>query len=223
MKNAHLRIGILRLSWRIRDTHVDVRVHLDRFIGERSRDNRIRAHLISVFGGDADIAAVAAAVNEESWFTVWGAELETLETSLGKDAECYRSSITVPGRKRAVRHLVAISRDLADTRRGGNPGARRTVLCDDRAPFVLYRTAVRFGLPVLPEWSDWFCEELSRQRLMVPLIGHGCRPVLVRGTKKRFLRWIGNALKAGRIQIPDDLAAIRWPRQTTFLNGPFGS
>lgn len=221
MKNAHLRIGVLRLSRRMRDTRVDVRVHLDRFIGERGRDNRIRAHLISVFGGDADVAAVAASVNEESWFSVSGSGLDRLDTSLGKDAECFRGSINVSGRKRAVRHLVAISRDLTDTRRGGNPGARRTVLCDDRAPFVLYRTAVRFGLPALPEWSDWFCEELSREDHLVPLIGIGCQPVLVRGTKKRFLRWIGNALKAGRIRIPDDLSAIRWPRQSTFLNGPF--
>ena len=219
MKNAHLRMGTLRLRRRMKDTTVDVRVLLDRFIGEPAREQRVRTHLISVFGGDAEVAAVAAAVSEGSWFTVSGPGLAASETSLGEEAECFRGTISVPGRKRPVRHLVAVSKNLAETRRGGgNPGARRTVLCDDGALFVLYRLGVRFGLPVLPEWSDWFAEELARRHVSVPLIGLGCRPLLVRGTKKRFLGWIGHALKHGRIEIPDEVGAVRWPRQATFLS-----
>ncbi len=62
MKNAHLRMGTLRLRRRMKDTTVDVRVRIDRFIEEPAREQRVRAHLISVFGGDAEVAAVAAAV-----------------------------------------------------------------------------------------------------------------------------------------------------------------
>jgi hypothetical protein len=58
-------------------------------------------------------------------------------------------------------------------------------------------------LPVLPDWSSWFSEELVRKRAIQPLIGFGCQPVVVTGTKKRFLGWIGGALKRRRIQIPE--------------------
>jgi hypothetical protein len=84
------------------------------------------------------------------------------------------------------------------------------VLCDGDPEFLLYRLAVRFGLPVLPEWSEWFGRELERHKAIEPLIGVGCRPVLVKGTKKRFLGWIGHALNRGVIQIPADGRASVW-------------
>ena len=57
----------------------------------------------------------------------------------------------VSNRERPVRHLVAISSDLAKTKPGADRGGARTVLCDDDPVFVLYRVAVRFGLPVVPD------------------------------------------------------------------------
>jgi hypothetical protein len=33
---------------------------------------------------------------------------------------------------------------------------------------------------------------------------------LVKGTKKRFLGWIGHALKCGAIRIPDDNRLLPW-------------
>ena len=53
--------------------------------------------------------------------------------------------------------------------------------------FVLYRLSERFGLPVVPEWADWFTRELKRRRAMSALAGIGCSPVLVSGTKAKFL------------------------------------
>ena len=44
---------------------------------------------------------------------------------------------------------------------------------------------------------------LERKNAIDPLIGIGCTPVVVKGTKKRFLGWMGHALKRGAIKIPE--------------------
>src|SRR5206468_4148748 len=85
-----------------------------------------------------------------------GPEVSRLMIRLGEEAEVFRSSISIPGRRRPLRHLVAVSEELSKTRAGGNPNARRTILCDDDRAFLLYRIGARFGLPVLAEWSDGF-------------------------------------------------------------------
>ncbi len=205
-------MGTLQFRKVTRDTTIDVRLWMDRLIAEREDDAhaRAKAHLISVFGGDQEIAAISAAVTEESCFEVHGPGIPALTVALGADAETFRASISVPGRKRPVHHLVAISKELALTRAGGEPKARRTVLCANVPSFVLYRLAVRFGLPVLPDWSEWFHRELTRRRAIQALIGLGCEPVLVSGTKKRFLAWIGQGLKRRQIKIPDGLDTPLW-------------
>ena len=76
-----------------------------------------------------------------------------LMITLGKEAEAFRGSISIQGRKRPLRHLVVLSEELSGTRAGGNPSARRTILCNDDRAFVLYRIGVRFGLPVLARIS----------------------------------------------------------------------
>jgi hypothetical protein len=48
---------------------------------------------------------------------------------------------------------------------------------------VLYRISQRFGLPVVPEWAGWFNEEIARRRAIKTLIGLGCSPMLVSGTR----------------------------------------
>ena len=154
--------------------------------------------------------SISAAIAEEGCFQVQGPSIPALSVSLGADAETFRASIPVPGRKRPVRHLVAISKELAQTRAGGDPTARRTVLCANTPSFVLYRLAVRFGLPVLPDWSEWFHKEIVPRRAIQQLIGLGCEPVLVNGTKRRFLAWIGHGLRRHQIEIPDGLETPLW-------------
>ena len=105
---------------------------------------------------------------------------------------------------------MAISAELAKTRPGAQPEGKRTVLCDDDPTFVLYRVAQRFGLPVGPEWAGWFKEELSRRGAITPLLGLGCSPVLVRGTKKMVLKWIGSALRQRRIGFPESNGPVQW-------------
>ena len=210
-------MGMLQFTKITRDTTIDVRVRVDRAIAEHEADKRSsRCHLLSIFGNDQEVAAIAAALSEEARFYLTGPEIDRLTISFGPEPCVYRSSLSIPGRRRPVRQLVAVSDELAKTSAGGNPGARRTVLCDREPEFVIHRLGVRFGLPVLPEWSEWFADELRRRRAIEPLIGIGCRPVLVRGTKKRFLGWIGHGLKRGLIHIPENRETNGWDLPTNF-------
>ncbi len=142
------------------------------------------------------MGAVWAGINEQSVFTVEGAGIDPVMVRLGEDAQCFRGTIAVAGRK-PIRHLVAVSAEVAKTPPGADPEGKRTVLCDDDPTFIFYRIAQRFGLPVAPEWAGWFKEELRRRDTLQPLVGVGlgCSPVLVTGTKKIFLNWIGRALR----------------------------
>lgn len=205
MKNAHLRMGTLQFTKHLRDTTIDVRVWMDRMIAEERGDNEsARCHFLSVFGNDQEIGAIAAALAEDARFYATGPEIERLMITVGQAPTVYRSSISVPGRRRPVRHLVALSEEFLKTCAGGDQRARRTILYDDGPEFPLYRVGVRFGLPVLPEWSQWFSDELRRRRAIESLIGIGCQPVLLKGTKKRFLAWIGYALKKQLIEVSQD-------------------
>jgi hypothetical protein len=114
----------------------------------------------------------------------------------------YRGSVQIPGRKRPVRHAVLLSQMLFETTFGANSEARRTVLFDHSPDFVLHRLAVRFGLPVLPEWATWFMAELRRRGLVDELIGFNCTPIAVRATKLRLLRILSQGLRRKAIEIP---------------------
>ena len=217
MKNAHLRMGSLQFTKVLRDTTIDITLHMDRMIAEHDADNRsARCHLLSVIGNDQEIGAIAAAIADEARFYAKGPDVNRLMITLGQDAEVFRSSISIPGRRRPRRHLVAISEELSKTRAGGNPNARRTILCDDDRAFLLYRIGARFGLPVLAEWSDWFGQMLERKNAIEPLIGIGCTPIVAKGTKKRFLGWIGHALKRGAIRIPEHGQPTLWQVPAAF-------
>jgi len=216
MKNAHERFGVLDYTKRMKDTTTRIRLRLDRFIGEVESSGNCKAHIISVLGGDSDVGAIWAAVVEHNHFTVEAPGLGPLTASLGEDAQCFRGSITIAGRK-PIRHLVAVSAELAKTRPGADPGGRRTILCDNDPTFVLYRIAQRFGLPVVPEWADWFNAELTRHSVIKPLVGLGCSPMLVSGTKKLFLKWIGRALRQKRIWLPEGNGPVRWSLPYSFF------
>ena len=215
MRNAHQRFGILEFTKRMKDTTTQIRLRLDRFVGEVEKD-RSSIHVLSIVGGDSDVGAIFAAVKEESFFTVSGPGIAPVTASLGEDAQCFRGTITIAGR-RPIRHLVAISAKVALTRPGADREGNRTVLCDDNPAFVLYRIARRFGLPVVPEWAGWFTDELHRRGAIQPLLGLGCSPVLVSGAKKAFLKLIGRALRRKQIRFPEANGPVRWTISNSFF------
>ena len=217
MQNAHERFGVLELTRRVKDTLNEVRVQMDRLILEPSKDSRATAHLLSAIGGDAEIGAVWAAVIEGAVFRFRIPRGGTIAGTLGPDAKCYRGSLAVPGKKRPLRHFVALSNEMAKTRPGADREGARSVLCNRDPLFVLNRVARRFGLPVVPEWATWFMHELKHGNAIRSLVGLGCSPVLVLGTKQLFLDRISAGLKRGAIHIPEQTGSISWNLSTSFF------
>ena len=64
----------------------------------------------------------------------------------------------------------------------------------------------------MAEWAAWFYEQLERQRAIMPILGIGCEPVLVKGNKEQFLAWLGRGVQSSEIVIPQESGSIRWPR-----------
>jgi len=219
MQNAHERFGTLEFTKRMKDTTTRVRVYIDRVVLETAKDERGQAvaHLVSMIGGDAEIGALSAAVTEGASLHVQLPGGTPIVASLGLDAQWFRGRVAVSGRKRPARHLVAVSAELAKTKPGADREGARTILCDDDPVFVLYRVASRYGLPVASEWAPWFMRELNQRKAITPLLGLGCLPVLVRGNKQTFLRWIGRALRERLIRIPAENGSISWRLPRTFL------
>jgi len=212
MQNAHERFGTLEFTKRMKDTITRVRVHVDRAVLEPARDDGgpTGAHLISMVGGDAEVGAICAAVAEGALFQIHLPRGPSVAASLGSEAQCFRGSVVVPGRKRPARHLVAVSAELAKTKPGADRAGARTILCDGELVFVLYRVAFRYGLPVVPEWAPWFMRELNQRKAISSLLGLGCSPVLVKGNKQTFLKWISRALRDRLIRIPEANGSICW-------------
>ena len=208
MLNAHLRMGTLIFVRQSRDTITNVTVGLNCLVAEPPDTSASATlHLVSVFGGDQDVGAVVAAAHETLRFRVSTGVGEFVGT-LGEKPVIYRASLQIPERKRPVRHAVLLSKNFFETTLGANSEARRTVLYDDTPDFVLHRLAVRFGLPVLPEWAEWFGVELRRRGMVEELIGLNCNPIAVKGTKLRLLRILSQGLRRNAIEIPPKAPAI---------------
>ncbi len=219
MQNAHERFGTLEFIKHTKDTTTRVRVYIDRVVLETAKDERgqAAAHLVSMVGADAEIGALWAAVTEGALFHIQLPGGTPIAASFGLEAQSFRGSVAVSGTKRPARHLVAVSAELAKTKPGADREGARTILCDNDPVFVLYRVASRYGLPVVPEWALWFMRELNQRKAIRPLIGLGCSPVLVSGTKGTFLKCVGKALGEGLIHIPKENGSITWKLPRNFL------
>jgi hypothetical protein len=106
MQNAHLRLGRLEYVRQAEVTNTHVSLHVDRYVGDGEQ-----AHLLSVFGGDAEVGAIRAAIYEEHAFHLTFPNRTNKTVKLGPDANCYNGSLSI-GAKRTVRHLVAVSAAL---------------------------------------------------------------------------------------------------------------
>ena len=209
MKNAYLRFGSLVYHRVGRKTSTEIRTTLDRYIGEPLSDGRsARAHLLSLFGTDTAVAAVHAAVVAGERFTVEAPGGARIGAGLGQRAECYRGSLPVPD-SRPLRHLIAVSEELARSGVGGEQ--ERTILPGDGDEFVWSSLAAMHGLPGSPDWAAWMIAELRRQRRIVPLTGIGCDPVLVKASRNALLAAISSGLRRKALRFPENNGAVAWP------------
>jgi hypothetical protein len=210
MKNAHLRFGWLTYYKRTDKTTTTFKLRLDRFIGEvlPEAPRRGKAHLISVIGGDTQIAAVNAAISMDENFQIEGPGFEAIHVSLGRNAQTSRASLQLSDRKKQLRHVIGISEDLINNT--GSTG--RTILAHSRPEFVWTSIAQIYGLPGMPEWADWFYRQLEKHKAIIPLLGIGCDPVMAKGDKKQFLQWLGNGVQRGILPFPPNAGRVEWPR-----------
>jgi hypothetical protein len=166
MKNAHLRFGWLMYVKSTEKTTTSIRLYLDRFIGEMLPDppRRAMAHLISVIGGDTQIAAISAAISMGDRFMVEGPGVQPVRVCLERNAQCFKGSIQLAGRKRPLRHLIGVSEELASGSISANSG--RTLLASSDKHFVWTSVAHIFGIPGIPAWAGWFADELKTHRVL---------------------------------------------------------
>ena len=130
MKNAHLRFGWLTYVKSTEKAVTNIRLRLDRFIGELLPDppRQARAHLISVIGGDTQISAITAAISLGERFMVEGPGVQPTRVCLERNAQCCKGSLQIPDRKKPVRHLIGISEEFAAN---STANAGRTLLAGD--------------------------------------------------------------------------------------------
>jgi hypothetical protein len=209
MLNAHLRFGSLTYYRTTEKTTTHFQLHLDRFIGEVAPDppRQAKAHFLSVIGSETQISAIVAAIHMEEAFMVEAPGVPPIRACLGRTAQCYRGSIQLTDRKRAVQHVIGVSEELATA----SASTGRTLLADSDSGFVWASLAHIHGLPGVPEWADWFHRQLTRHNSLVPLLGIGCQPVLVRGNREQFLGWLSDGVRGGEIRFSLEAGPIQWP------------
>jgi hypothetical protein len=144
-----------------------------------------------------EVAALWAAILTEEPIRVGGQDLKPYMVQFGERPTVYRGTLTVPGRKRPVRHLVVVSTQLRAE------GDQARIIVKSNSPDLLLRAVANLhGLPLLPDWSEWLSARLQKSGRIRQLSGLNCAPVAIQGTKNEFLEWIGAALRDGQIQIP---------------------
>jgi len=87
----------------------------------------------------------------------------------------------------------------------------RTLLASSENRFVWASLAHIHGIPGMPEWADWFAGELEMHQAIIPALGIGCAPVLVKGEKEQFLSWLSFGVESGPVGLPTETGSIRWP------------
>src|SRR6202040_270872 len=85
-----------------------------------------KADLISVIGGDTQVAAVSAAISLGDRFMAEGTGVQPIRVCLERNAQCFKGSIQLAGRKKPLCHLIALSEEFASSNVSASSG--RTLL-----------------------------------------------------------------------------------------------
>ena len=183
--------------------NIQTRIHLqvDRYMGEKAE-----GHLLSVYGGDAEVGAITAAIQEKHPFALTFPDGKSHTVSMGPDASCYRGSVALSGRKQPLRHIVAVSQALH-----ANGAAGKTYLLNYERTLA-WSTLVSFlGLPADPRWSGWILDWLDRENKIQPVEGIGCEPVVIAATREELLEAVSSGLRDESLCFPSENGPILWP------------
>ena len=151
-----------------------------------------------MIGGDTQVAAVSAAVSLGNRFMVEGPGVQPIRVCLERNAQCFKGSIQLAGRKTPLRHLVVLSEEFAASSASAASG--RTLLASSENGFIWACLCPR--VHGIPEFRA---------------LGIGCAPVLVKGEKEQFLDWLSWGVESEGNQVPrgsrfDSLAEFRFER-----------
>lgn len=211
MRNAHLRLGRLFYSMATERRSTFISLLLDRIVVEHDPEspNQGRVQLMSVLGSDTEIGAISAAVVKGANFRVEVPGIESFAVTVAAKPQCYRGSISVAGRNRPSRHLLAISQEWGNAASSSNPS--KLYLLHSSPEFIWTNIAYIYGLPGRPEWAQWFHRRLQEEKAIVKLLGVGCDPVVIHGERDKFLTWLGEGIVAGILEFPAENGPIHWP------------
>jgi hypothetical protein len=207
MENAHLRFGQLEFRQSTDKINTTLRLHCDCYMGEEEQ-----GLLLSVFGGDTEIAAISAAVAANSAFSLEypGEDGEIdLCVRMGENAANMRGTILTPGRKHPVRHLVVVSQAL---RQNGIDGSTYLLNYSPQVAWALMVSAM--GLPARPEWGSWVFDQLDARQRISPLTGFGCNPYSIRATRDELLNILSQGVRSMKLRFPEDNGPVHWPSFT---------
>jgi hypothetical protein len=200
MENAHLRMGLLEYERYTEKIATRIRVRVSHYIGEGEE-----AHLLSVFGNDSDVGAITAAVYEQARFRLTFPDGEMQEICLGEGAICSRGSVSIPGRKQSVRHVIALSEELR-----GMKSLSRTFVLRPEQNEVWAALVHRFGLPGLPDWAEEMVRALKEKDRITPVDSIGCSAVVITATCEEVLGWMEVAVGRGELPFPDSNGPVQW-------------
>ena len=140
---------------------------------------------------------------------VEGPGIQAIRVCLERNAQCFKGSVQLAGRKKPLRHLIALSEEFASS--NVSAGSGRTLLASSERGFIWASLAHIHGIPGMPDWADWFAGELETHQAIIRALGIGCVPVLVKGEKEQFLSWLSWGVESGAVSLPAETGAIRWP------------
>lgn len=202
MNNAHQRMGIVEYHVTTKTYSTRVQAFCDRFAMDASQ-----THMLSIFGNDAEIAAISAAVSTGAALTAMLPDGTSKQLLLGDDVTNYRGHIQLSGRKRPIRHLLSFSKALMQNGMDG----KVYLLYND--PDLIWATVISFlGLPATPEWAQAGVRMLSQTGKIEQMTGFNCSPVAVKVAREELLAWIGEQIRSGSLDFPAKSGPIQWPR-----------
>ena len=195
MKNAHLRFGWLTYVKSTEKTTTSIKLRLDRFIGEVLPDppRQAKAHLISVIGGDTQVAAVSAAISLGDRFMVEGPGVQPIRVCLERNAAVFQRLGTACRAQEAPASPDRVVGRVRFEQRIGRFG--RTLLASSEDGFIWASIADIYGIPGMPEWADWFAGELETHQAIIRALGIGCAPCWSTARRSSFFPGSAGALR----------------------------
>ena len=206
MKNAHLRLGSLLFQKHSesRNASTNVKTWCDRYACDNTQ-----LHIASFFGSDTEMAAFSAAIQEGRQLGVEFPGHNTFHLAMGENAKCYKSQLQVPGRKRKLVHIVAVSEAVQLN------GSQECVYCLNDAPQVVWDTLVHvLGLPGAPAWADWIHDQLKAGKKIEPLRSVGMKAVRVNANRFDLMRLIRKGLLKNKLLFPETNAPLPFQART---------